>query len=529
MVKSRMTVVDVRAMVHQVRQSVLGYRMANVYDVNNKTYLLKMSSPGTDKVILVIESGVRFHTTRFERSKSQMPSGFSMKLRKHLRTRRLTDVRQLGLDRVLDLTFGANETAHHIIVEYYASGNIILTDSEYTILALLRPYTLDDSVRVAVRETYPLPESTHGMDRDGLASALAASPAGDASRLWHWCTEQLRRLQGHDAAHEGATAADTGEQGIRKRPPGRGKRRMRLTLRNLLARRGSGVGAHGPAMIEHCVLAAGLAPSLQMRGAEVPEEGVDVDAGPQALGPLTPDAFRRLVDAFAHLPALVASLTEGERPAEGFIVLDARSAEPDLTLLPGASVVEVTSPEPTLHADPAAVVAQARAPEAGPDDPRAAAAAAEASAANSKAAHGHAEARAQLERTRPVMYDGFSPLLLNQLRVHSRPRGDTGSSGSASSPPVRAIRFDTFAAAVDEYFTRIEEQALLREQASREDAVLGKLDRIRRDHQDRIRELEESEEQCGLATAVLVEGTFAPDSLRPLSPPPLAGWAARRC
>lgn len=500
MVKSRMTVVDVRAMVHQVRQSVLGYRMANVYDVNNKTYLLKMSSPGTDKVILVIESGVRFHTTRFERSKSQMPSGFSMKLRKHLRTRRLNDVRQLGLDRVLDLTFGANKTAHHIIVEYYASGNIILTDSEYTILALLRPYTLDDSVRVAVRETYPLPQSTHGMDREGLAGALAASPAGDAARLWHWCTEQLRRVQGHDAAHEGATTAGAGEQGPRRRVPSKGKRRMRLTLRNLLARRGSGMGAHGPAMIEHCILAAGLSPSLQMRGAEVPPEGVQPDMGPQPLGPVAADAFQRLVDAFAHVPHLVAPLTEGDRPAEGYIVLDARSAEPDLSLLPGASVVEVTAPEPTLHADPAAIVAQARPPEAGPDDPRAAAAAAEASAANSKAAHGHAAAREQLERTQPVMYEDFSPILLNQLRVHARSRA---AGSDAAPPPVRAIRFNTFAAAVDEYFTRIEEQALLREQATREDAVLGKLDRIRRDHEDRIRELRESEEQCELAAAAL--------------------------
>lgn len=36
----------------------------------------------------------------FFRDKSNTPSGFTLKLRKHIRTRRLEDVRQLGYDRV---------------------------------------------------------------------------------------------------------------------------------------------------------------------------------------------------------------------------------------------------------------------------------------------------------------------------------------------------------------------------------------------------------------------------------------------
>lgn len=36
----------------------------------------------------------------FCRDKSNTPSGFTLKLRKHIRTRRLEDVRQLGYDRV---------------------------------------------------------------------------------------------------------------------------------------------------------------------------------------------------------------------------------------------------------------------------------------------------------------------------------------------------------------------------------------------------------------------------------------------
>lgn len=48
---------------------------------------------------------------------------FFIKLRKHIRTRRLTNVRQLGVDRIVDFEFaGFGEgTTYHIIAEFYAS------------------------------------------------------------------------------------------------------------------------------------------------------------------------------------------------------------------------------------------------------------------------------------------------------------------------------------------------------------------------------------------------------------------------
>lgn len=52
--------------------------------------------------------------------KPDAPSNFTLKLRKHLRTRRLEDVRQLGVDRVVDFVFGLGENAHHLILEMYA-------------------------------------------------------------------------------------------------------------------------------------------------------------------------------------------------------------------------------------------------------------------------------------------------------------------------------------------------------------------------------------------------------------------------
>ena len=54
-----------------------------------------------------------------------------MKLRKHIKGKRLDDIRQFNTDRVVDFTFGSGDTAFHVILELYAAGNIILTDHEY--------------------------------------------------------------------------------------------------------------------------------------------------------------------------------------------------------------------------------------------------------------------------------------------------------------------------------------------------------------------------------------------------------------
>lgn len=132
------------------------YRLQNLYDVNQKTYLLKFARPES-KLYLLVESGVRIHTTEFTREKqnTQLPNGFCMKLRKHLRTKRLAAVQQLGKDRIVQLTFGGGESAYHVFCEFYASGNLVLTDHQYTIIALLRVVQPEEGVRFAVGEKYP--------------------------------------------------------------------------------------------------------------------------------------------------------------------------------------------------------------------------------------------------------------------------------------------------------------------------------------------------------------------------------------
>ncbi|NWT24661.1 NEMF factor, partial [Cardinalis cardinalis] len=126
--KSRFSTVDIRAVLAELRQSLLGMRVNNVYDVDNKTYLIRLQKPEC-KATLLLESGIRIHLTEFEWPKNMMPSSFAMKCRKHLRTRRLVGVRQLGVDRIVDLQFGSEQAAYHLILELYDRVSSLLSGS----------------------------------------------------------------------------------------------------------------------------------------------------------------------------------------------------------------------------------------------------------------------------------------------------------------------------------------------------------------------------------------------------------------
>lgn len=84
-------------------------RVANIYDIDHKTYLLKLarslsfsvsliflccchslslSYRPEEKIVLLMESGCRLHTTEFEWPKHLQPSGFAMKVSERKRKER---------------------------------------------------------------------------------------------------------------------------------------------------------------------------------------------------------------------------------------------------------------------------------------------------------------------------------------------------------------------------------------------------------------------------------------------------------
>ena len=96
---------------------------------------MKFAKPN-HKEQIIIDSGFRCHLTEYSRATAAAPSPFVARLRKFLKTRRVTSISQVGTDRIIEFQFSDGQ--YKLFLEFYAGGNIILTDRELNILTLLR-------------------------------------------------------------------------------------------------------------------------------------------------------------------------------------------------------------------------------------------------------------------------------------------------------------------------------------------------------------------------------------------------------
>ena len=133
--KQRFSSLDVKVIAHELSTALLSLRLSNVYDLSPRILLLKFAKPGVKKQML-IDSGFRCHLTDFARTTAAFPSVFVQKLRKALNTRRVTAVSQIGTDRIIEFQFSDGQ--YRLYLEFFAGGNVILTDKDLKILTLLR-------------------------------------------------------------------------------------------------------------------------------------------------------------------------------------------------------------------------------------------------------------------------------------------------------------------------------------------------------------------------------------------------------
>ena len=150
--KQRLSSLDVSCIASELSNILPSLRLTQIYDLSTRIFLIKFGKPGKRESI-VIDAGFRTHLTSFTRTAAASPSAFVSKLRKHLRSRRVTKVQQLGKDRVIEITF--SEGLYRLYLEFFAAGNIILTDKEGIVLCLWRIVSEgDEEVDVKVGGKY---------------------------------------------------------------------------------------------------------------------------------------------------------------------------------------------------------------------------------------------------------------------------------------------------------------------------------------------------------------------------------------
>lgn len=133
-----------------------------------------------------MDSGFRCHLTDYSRETAPAPSHFVSRLRDFLKSRRITAISQLGTDRIIDIQL--SDGAYHLFLEFFASGNIILTDNEYKIVALLRIVPEgeeQDEVRLGLKYRLDNKQNYDGvppLSVERLRSALEKAKDRDAAQ-----------------------------------------------------------------------------------------------------------------------------------------------------------------------------------------------------------------------------------------------------------------------------------------------------------------------------------------------------------
>ncbi|KAJ5289710.1 uncharacterized protein N7443_009963 [Penicillium atrosanguineum] len=133
--KQRFSSLDVKVITQELAAELVNLRVSNIYDLSSRIFLFKLAKPD-HKRQLIVDSGFRTHVTQYDRTAATAPSPFVTRLRKFIKSRRITGIDQIGTDRVINISF--SDGAYHLFLEFFAGGNIILTDREYTIIALFR-------------------------------------------------------------------------------------------------------------------------------------------------------------------------------------------------------------------------------------------------------------------------------------------------------------------------------------------------------------------------------------------------------
>ena len=280
--KERFSAFDVCAETSIVRRRCLGLTLNQIYDAEKRALVFKFNKPSgvaaqgddekddLEKLFLVISPGTKFHLTRYFKSASASsaanewkktsaasaakdgPSNFVQKLRKHCKQKRLNDVRQLGQDRAIMLTFGQpGERCARVIVELYAQGNCVLVDDGFMVMTLLRSHVdKAKDVMIMGNKRYPVEMfksfkmPTRAVLDDAFVGKYLDADEGEEKRVVVVIDDN------NNKANDDNDDDDEKKKGIRKEE----QQRAPQTLRECLCRAFS----FSPSQVEHVALSAGI-------------------------------------------------------------------------------------------------------------------------------------------------------------------------------------------------------------------------------------------------------------------------------
>ena len=127
--------IELRYLKNEISNKIRDYYVSNIYGITNNSLLFKLHHPKKPDVMLMLStSGIWISSVKIDQIEQNK---ILKRLRNDLLRLKLTKIEQIGVERVIYLTFSGFDKEFILVGEFFADGNIILCNNEMKILALL--------------------------------------------------------------------------------------------------------------------------------------------------------------------------------------------------------------------------------------------------------------------------------------------------------------------------------------------------------------------------------------------------------
>lgn len=132
-----MSNVDIYTITNELNNLLENARVDKSFQPTKDTVVIRFHVPGTGRIDLVMQCGVRIHTSQYPLENPTNPPTFPMLLRKRIKGANMVSVKQHEFDRVVEIKV-KKDKYYTLIVELFDKGNIILLDEDNNIILPLK-------------------------------------------------------------------------------------------------------------------------------------------------------------------------------------------------------------------------------------------------------------------------------------------------------------------------------------------------------------------------------------------------------
>ncbi|TLX95514.1 MAG: fibronectin-binding domain-containing protein [Thaumarchaeota archaeon] len=206
--------IELRYLVDEISKGINDYYISNIYGITRNSILFKLHHPEKTDILLMFSTfGLWITGIKIDQIEENR---LVKRLRNDLLRARITDIKQIGSERIVYITFTGFDQEFVLVGEFFGDGNIILCNKEMKILSLL--HSIDVRHRkLGVGLTYVPPPSSglnlFEITRDNLdeiktVQTIVVRWIGRTLGLPTKYAEEIIRIAGIDPKRIGNTLSD---------------------------------------------------------------------------------------------------------------------------------------------------------------------------------------------------------------------------------------------------------------------------------------------------------------------------------